>query len=381
MWTFTNDKQWAAMARRFPEIRDMAGVVQDPRHHAEGDVAIHTQLVLSALTNYTSYQSLPVDSQELVWTAALLHDVEKRSTTVVEPDGSVTSRGHARKGERTVRELLYTGYRLDTSPSFVEREQICKLVRYHGLPLWIFEKPDPLKTLLQASLEVNTEWLTMLARADVLGRICTDQADLLYRIDLFEEFCRDNQCWGQPYPFVSDEARYYYFTHETAYPDYVPFPEAGSEVVLLSGLPGVGKDTFIAQHLSDWPVISLDTYRRKLKISPTDKQGTSYVVHLAKEEAKTMLRSKTSFVWNATNLTRQLRQQLIDLFTTYKAQVRLVYLEVPHQQLVRQNETREHVVPGDVLDRMFQRLEIPALWEAHDVQYFVPERIESTISS
>ncbi|GAB3545535.1 AAA family ATPase [Spirosoma fluminis] len=375
MWTFTSDKQWSALTRRFPEVRDMTGVRQDPRHHGEGDVATHTQLVLAALEADVRYQTLQSGQRELLWTAALLHDVEKRSTTVVEADGSITARGHARKGERTVRELLYTNYRIASPPPFAEREQICKLVRHHGLPLWIFEKPDPLKTLLRTSLEVNTEWLSLLARADVRGRICADQADLLYRIDLFEELCKENGCWGQPYPFVSEEARYYYFTHDTDYPSYEPFPETGSEVILLAGLPGAGKDTFVSQHLADWPVISLDNYRRKFKISPTDKQGTSRVLQMAREDAKSMLRSKTSFVWNATNLTYQLRQQLVGLFTTYKAQVRLVYIEVPYRQLVQQNETREYAVPADVLHRMFERLEIPALWEAHDVQYFVPERL------
>ncbi|WP_420150230.1 AAA family ATPase [Spirosoma sp.] len=376
MWTFTTDKQWTALTNQFREIRDMADVVQDPRHHAEGNVAVHTQLVLSALVADKQYQWLRPDDQELLWTAALLHDVEKRSTTVIEPDGSITARGHARKGEHTVREMLYTGYRLASVPDFKTREQICKLIRYHGFPLWIFDKPDPQKALLQLSLDVNTEWLAMLARADVRGRVCADQADLLYRIDLFEEFCRENQCWGQRYPFISDAARFHYFSHDTSYPDYQPFPEMGSEIVLLSGLPGSGKDTFVSRYLADWPVISLDNYRRQLKISPTDKQGTSRVVRLAREDAKGMLRKQTPFVWNATNLTRQIRQQLIDLFTTYKAQVRLVYIEVPYQQLIQQNEDREHVVPDDVLYRMFQRLEIPSAWEAHEVQYFVPERIE-----
>ncbi|WP_332368036.1 ATP-binding protein [Spirosoma telluris] len=149
--------------------------------------------------------------------------------------------------------------------------------------------------------------------------------------------------------------------------------------MLLSGLPGSGKDTFIARHLADWPVVSLDTYRRKLKISPTDKQGTSRVVQMAKEEAKALLRSRTSFVWNATNLTHQLRQQLVDLFTTYKARVRIVYVEVPYRQLIRQNRERDHIVPDDVLQRMMARLEIPAVWEAHQVDYVVPESIPKLV--
>jgi predicted kinase len=372
MWTFTSDKQWSALTHQFPEIRDMMGVVQDPRHHAEGDVATHTKMVLANLIEQTGYKSLSTGNQEIVWVSALLHDVEKRSTTVVESDGTITSKGHAKRGERTVREMLYVAKNTDSSVPFFVREQICKLVRYHGLPLWIFEKSDPLKTLLQVSLEVNTQWLTMLARADIRGRICTDQADLLYRVDLFEEFCRENQCWGKARSFASPVARFHYFSRDNAHPDYEPFGEATYEVVLLSGLPGSGKDTFIARHLADWPVISLDTYRRKLKISPTDKQGTSRVVQLAEEEAKALLRSRTSFVWNATNLTRQVRQQLVDLFTTYKAQVRIVYLEVPYQQLIRQNRDREHVVPEAILQRMMQKLEIPAVWEAHQVDYIVP---------
>lgn len=372
MWTFTNDKQWSTLSHNFPEIRDMVDTRQDPHHHAEGDVAIHTQMVLASLMKQADYQLLSSHDQETLWTAALLHDVEKRSTTVVESDGSITAKGHARRGEQTVREMLYAADHIVLPAPFFEREQICKLVRYHGIPLWIFEKPDPLKTLLQVSLEVNTQWLTVLARADVQGRVCTDQADLLYRIDLFEEFCRESDCWGKARPFVSPISRFHYFSRDDVHPDYEPFGEAPCEVVLLSGLPGSGKDTFIAKHLKDWPVISLDACRQRLKISPTDKQGTSRIVQLAKEEAKALLRSQRSFVWNATNLTRQLRQQLIDLFVTYKARVRIVYVEVPYQQLVRQNRDREQVVPDNILQRMVKRLEIPAVWEAHHIDYIVP---------
>ncbi|SUC46446.1 Uncharacterised protein [Providencia stuartii] len=57
------------------------GVPQDALHHAEGDVATHTQMVLAALEALPEYQQLPVLQQNIVWAAALLHDVEKRTTT------------------------------------------------------------------------------------------------------------------------------------------------------------------------------------------------------------------------------------------------------------------------------------------------------------
>jgi hypothetical protein len=102
--------------------------------------------------------------QEILWAAALLHDVEKRSTTVTEPDGSITSAGHARKGEMTARQILYK----DIPTPFYIRGQIAKLVRFHGLPLWLFERTNPVKALISASLQVNIQHLALLARADML---------------------------------------------------------------------------------------------------------------------------------------------------------------------------------------------------------------------
>ena len=175
MFTISENKSWQFLEERFDWVADMQTVPQDERHHAEGNVAIHTQMVLRALKEDAAYNILDVQQQEILWGAALLHDVEKRSTTVTEPDGSITAHGHARKGAVMARQVLYK----QVPAPFAIREQIVGLVRYHGLPIWILEKSNPLKQLVMASMEVNTQWLALLARVDVLGRICTDQADML----------------------------------------------------------------------------------------------------------------------------------------------------------------------------------------------------------
>ena len=178
MWRLIEQKDWQTIRSTFSWIQDMEGVPQDKIHHAEGDVAIHTQMVMETLLDLEEYQNLEEQDQEILFAAALLHDVEKRSTTVQELDGSITSKGHAKKGEYTARTLLYK-----TIPApFTIREAVAKLVRYHGFPVWIFDKPNPQKALLQLSLEVNTEHLTMLAKADMLGRICQDQEEMLYKV-------------------------------------------------------------------------------------------------------------------------------------------------------------------------------------------------------
>lgn len=365
MWTISKNKSWEHLKERFDWISRMEGVPQDARHHAEGNVAIHTQMVLDALESLPEYQELGPDAREILWASALLHDVEKFSTTVTEADGSITAYGHSRKGAIKARQILFR----EVPAPFAVREQIVALVRYHGLPLWLLEKPDPLKTIIKASYEVNTRWLALLARADAIGRICSDQADLLYRIDCFEEYCRENGCWGVPRPFRSAHARMYYLQKEDCSPDYVPFETPQAEVIMLSGLPGAGKDTCIRKHFADMPLVSLDDIRREKRISPTDKKANGKVIQEAKEKARSLLREKKSFVWNATNITSQMRLQLIELFTTYQAKVRIVYLEVPYETLKQQNSKREAMVPANVLEHLIDKLEVPARWEAHEVEY------------
>lgn len=368
IWSITSNKEWNQLEKDFDFVRDMHGVPQDRVHHAEGDVAIHTRMVISALQELPAYKELSLQEQEILFAAALLHDVEKRSTTVMEDDGSITSKGHAKKGAMTSRLLLYT---MLPTPFHI-REAVVNLVRYHGLPIWAIEKPDPAKAVIEASLMVNTKWLSILARADAIGRECSDKQDLLYRIDLFEALCQENNCWGEARMFATANAKFQYFRkHDEAFPDFVPFDEFGSTAILLSGLPGAGKDTYVFHHYRDWPVINLDDIRRENKISPTDKSGNGTVIQLAKEQARVYLRKKQNFVWNATNITKSMREQLIDLFATYKAFIKLIYVEVPYNKLHSQNMSREASLPYYALDRLVRKLEVPAGWEVHEVEYFV----------
>jgi putative nucleotidyltransferase with HDIG domain len=365
-WSITNNKEWNYLEQTFEWVADMRGVPQDSIHHAEGDVATHTKMVLDELQSSSEYKILGKQHQELIWAAALLHDVEKRSTTV-EENGRITSRGHAKRGEFTARRVLFQ----EIPTPFALREQIASLVRYHGLPLWVMEKPNPTKALLDASLRVDMQLLSLLAKADALGRICADQRDLLDRIELFKALCEEQRCWHSPRVFPTPLSRFIYFQKEDSFPDYIPYDDLKGEVIMLSGLPGMGKDTFLKKNYPDLPVISLDDIRRKHKLKPDDSSATGWVVQEAKEQSKVYLRKGQPFAWNATNITRQMRTQWIDLFVSYKARVKILYIESTYKEWIRQNKNREHPVPENVLMRLLDKLEVPALYEAHEVEYVV----------
>ncbi|MCE3225693.1 MAG: hypothetical protein K0S32_244 [Bacteroidetes bacterium] len=366
MWTLSKNKTWEEL-QKFDWVRDMNGVPQSPVHHAEGDVAIHTQMVLEELQKLPEYLLLDEQTKEILWASALMHDIEKRSTTFTDEHGNIVSPGHAKKGAMTTRQILYR--HIETP--FGIRESVVGLVRYHGLPLWVFEKPNPVQALLKASLEVDTQLLVMLAKADVLGRVCSDQKELLYKIELFRELCVEQNCWGQAKEFPGEMSKFTYFRKEEQSPDYVPFDTRKSEVVLLSGIAGSGKDHYIKKNFPEHLVISLDDMRRKLKIKYNDSKNNGRIIQEAKELAKEYLRSQKAFVWNATNITVQMRSQLIDLFAVYDPVIKIVYLEVPYKTLMSQNKNRDFPIPSSAIEKMIDKLEVPKNWEAHKVEYAV----------
>ena len=96
-------------------------------------------------------------------------------------------------------------------------------------------------------------------------------------------------------------------------------------------------------------------------------------MRLGKKQAKEYLRARTSFVFNATNLNRDLRSKWLPMFADYGARVHLIYLEVPYTQLLSQNRNREYSVPNDVIHRMINKLEIPDYSEAHTVDFVVSD--------
>lgn len=367
IWKIAQNRDWQSLENQYSWVADMKNVPQHKMHHAEGNVAIHTQMVLDELTRMPQYQVLPEQEQEILWAAALMHDVEKRSTSQDEGDGNISAGGHARRGEYTARAILFR----DIPTPFDIREKVVSLVRFHGLPLWLMEKLEPAKKIHAVSLRANTQHLKMLAEADARGRVCGDLSSLLESLELFEMFCKEEGCWGKALEFPTPNARYEYFNTIDGYIGYVPYDDFKCEVTMLSGLPGMGKDHYVQSLESDIPVISLDAIRRKYKYSPTDRSATGRVVQEAKEKAREYLRKKQNFIWNATNITRLMRQQLVDLFTLYGAKVKIVYVEKPYDVWRNQNSNREFHLPEDVLDKMLQKLEIPQSIEAHEVEYII----------
>ena len=81
------------------------------------------------------------------------------------------------------------------------------------------------------------------------------------------------------------------------------------------------------------------------------------------------MHSKTKqrcFVWNATNLSRPLRAQVLDLIHAYGARARLVVVECAHADWVARNRSRTAPIPQRSLERMLARWQTPDRSEAEE---------------
>src|SRR5207244_2898630 len=102
-----------------PEVAAMRGVPQPPAYHPEGDVFVHTALVLDRL----DLDGLDAAAREDVLLAALLHDVGKPPTKTVDATGRIRFNGHdalgAEMGSAICERLRFPRRRTDEVASLV----------------------------------------------------------------------------------------------------------------------------------------------------------------------------------------------------------------------------------------------------------------------
>lgn len=346
----------------FDWVKAMQDCHQDALWHAEGNVLTHTRMVCEHLQRDPNYHALAPTMRETMLTAAKLHDVGKPRTTKTEPDGRITSKHHAWRGSVIARRLLW-----ELNVPFGTRELICNLVRFHMRPFHFLQKPQPIRDIAEVSLSSQCYLHAMLSTADTNGRMGNGIKESFECVDLFRLAYEEANCSLTPHWFASPHSRFHYFKYGTRPIADNVYDDTWEGVIVMSGLPGAGKDYWIKARYPDMAVVSLDQIRQELDIHPKENQGK--VVAAAQDKAKQHLRKKRPFIWNATNVTKSNRSDVIDLVSDYKARVKIVYVEADKKTLFEQNADREHKVPEDVMHDLIDKWEVPTLTECHEVKY------------
>ena len=160
----------------------------------------------------------------------------------------------------------------------------------------------PANEVISLSWWVSNRLLYLFAIADTRGRSTDEMTRPEENLHFWKLAAEEADCFEQPYPFANDHARFLFYRQREPNLHYVPHEDYRCTVTVMSGLPGSGKDTWLAANRSGLPVVSLDDIRDELDIEAVENQGE--VIQLARERCRELLRAGQSFAFSATNLLR-----------------------------------------------------------------------------
>ena len=150
----------------FPELVAMVGVPQEKEWHPEGNVDVHTLMVVDEARKLID--DLEYSKQVTVMLGALCHDFGKPATTKFF-DGRWRSHAHDEAGvEPTISFLDKLG--IFTLDGYDVRKQIIEIVRYHLLPGMFYKSQPGDGAFRRLAGKVETDLLYRVAKADSLGR-------------------------------------------------------------------------------------------------------------------------------------------------------------------------------------------------------------------
>lgn len=161
-------RKWGVTSQLFPELEALVGCEQEPDWHPEGDVWVHTLLVVDQARQRLDGLSVP--EQITLMLGALTHDFGKPATTAV-IDGRIRSMNHEEAGVGPTLAFL-DRLKVFTIDGYEVRKQVVGLVANHLKPGMWYKAPDGVGdgAFRRLALKVDLELLARLATADCLGR-------------------------------------------------------------------------------------------------------------------------------------------------------------------------------------------------------------------
>jgi len=165
---FTLARELGVIRQMLPEMEPLYDCPQDPEWHPEGNVWIHTLMVIDQARKLNADLDRP--RLATVMLGAVCHDLGKPSTTAV-IDGRIKSPNHEAMGVEPATKIL-DRLNINTIDGFDVRTQVLGLVAEHLRPMAFYKTRDTITdgAFRRLAQKVDLELLVRFARADCTGR-------------------------------------------------------------------------------------------------------------------------------------------------------------------------------------------------------------------
>jgi len=154
--------------RLFPELRALIGCPQEAEWHPEGDVWVHTLMVVDQARQ--RIDGLDRGRAAAIMLSALCHDLGKPSTTAL-VEGRIRSLGHEEAGVPPATNLL-DRLNVQTLDGYDVRRTVLGVTAHHLKPGAFMKLPNPAGdgAFRRLAQKVDLEMLAVVAKADCMGR-------------------------------------------------------------------------------------------------------------------------------------------------------------------------------------------------------------------
>jgi tRNA nucleotidyltransferase (CCA-adding enzyme) len=156
------------VSRLFPELQALAGCVQEPEWHPEGDVWVHTLQVIDRAR--TRLDGLDRPQQVAVMLGAVCHDFGKPATTAF-IDGRIRSMNHEEEGVQPTLAFL-DRLNIHSMDGYDVRAQVAGITAQHLKPGSWYKVRDEVGdgAFRRLAHKVDLELLARVAKSDCEGR-------------------------------------------------------------------------------------------------------------------------------------------------------------------------------------------------------------------
>lgn len=351
---------------KIDDFSKMESCQQNPKYHKEGNVKEHTIKVCEEalkICDSEYYSSVykdrwivgeeNLDKTFLLLTAALFHDIGKTVTTKLGKDGNWHSYNHEIEGEKITRKLLW-----DTGCYF--REEVCALVRYHMMPLGLFERKNYMEEIARiCSIVPSWNLLVYLKQCDLAGSIHENDAQKQTDyMKLNEIRTIGNAIDRYVLPHIGYRRHNFEYYNDSV-------NKKNINLIVMIGLPGSGKDTYIEKEFKNNHTVILcrDDIRTELGYCNQDEKivGTSEqekeVTRIFNERMLNAAKMGKDIVINNINLKKEYRDNYTKMLSNYNLNITYYYIEAT--SLEKNIERRNGQISKEVFYNMIEKFEWP----------------------
>lgn len=146
------------------------------------------------------------------------------------------------------------------------------------------------------------------------------------------------------------------------------------EFIMLVGLPGSGKSTYVNEPLYKmvYNIHSSDNLREELYNDANNQNNNEKIFSILLKRIREDLEKGKSCILDATNISRKRRKHFLSQLNDINCKKTAIVVATPYEECLINNNKRSRKVPKEVIDKMYRNFNIPFYdegWDEIDLYY------------